>query len=146
MNTDTNETANIPAPKDPEAMLRAAEAPSRLTSAAVVRELLEVLNGATLSSMAGVKNTRSIYQWLNGERQPEKLENLRFALQLVSVMRNAGEADQTISAWFTSVNPRLGDATPAALLSNNAVADVSVSIMGATRAFLAFPSEKTNDH
>ncbi|HEY1680393.1 MAG TPA: hypothetical protein VGF98_01990 [Candidatus Tumulicola sp.] len=117
-------------------MLRAGEAPARLTPGSVVRELLEVLGAAIVSGIGGVRNARSIYQWLSGERQPEKLQNLRFALQIVYVMRAAGESDQTISAWFTSVNVRLKDATPASLLSTNTVTDIGASLMGAVRAFL----------
>ncbi len=142
MNTNRNYTRNKVPVQDSEALLRAAEAPSRLISGAVVRELMDVLSGAIVSELAGVKNTRSIYQWLSGERQPEKLDSLRFALQIVYVMRAAGETDPTIAAWFTSVNPRLQDATPLALLSTSGVADVSVTVMNSVRAFLGLsPTE-----
>lgn len=118
-----------------DAMADAAEAPHRLSSEAVVRQLSEVIGNASVAAIGGVKNHRSVYQWMSGERQPDRLQALRFALQLVYIFRAAGESDQTIAAWFSGLNPRLGDTTPLLELSRGA-SDAHGRIMTATRAFL----------
>jgi hypothetical protein len=129
MNNQANNGANTLL--DAEAF----EAAYRLLPQAVVRELVEALGSNVVASIGGVRNNRSVYQWMSGEREPERLPLLRFALQLVFLMRHAGEADKTIGAWFVGVNPRLADDTPASLLATADLGQVAGPITNAARAF-----------
>ncbi len=122
---------------DPESNAASIESAYRLSAPAVVRELIESIGSSSASEIGGVKNTRSIYQWLNGEREPERLESLRLAVQVARVLRDAGESQPTISAWFNGVNPRLNYETPARMLSTHCVADAGGTIMAAALAFAA---------
>lgn len=111
------------------------EAPLRLIPAAVVRELIDVMGSKAVSRLAGVRNTRSVYHWLNGEREPERLHVLRFTLQIVSLMRSAGETSETVLAWLTGMNPRLEGAAPIELLSENDTTDVRKAVFVAAQSF-----------
>lgn len=112
------------------------EAACRLPVPALVRELVEVLGSGVVAAVGNVRNTRSIYQWMSGEREPDRLDVLRFAVQLVFMMRAAGEGDPAIGAWFTGVNPRLGDEKPVSVLGANGLDAVSAKIVDAARAFI----------
>jgi hypothetical protein len=122
---------------------KALEASCRLPVAAVVKELAEVLGTPATALIGGVKNARSVYQWLAGERQPERLHALRFALQLMYVLRAGGENDRTIAAWFDALNVRLGDATPVAQLAASAFPEHRPSIMTAALEFLNVPEPRS---
>ena len=86
--------------------------------------------------MGGAKSPRSVYQWLSGERQPERLEDLRFALQLAYMLRFLGESEETVRAWLTGPNVRLAGNTPVSLLSADSIATVGPKLMNALAAFV----------
>jgi hypothetical protein len=111
------------------------EATFRLTAPAVVRELVDVLGSATVATIGGVRSTRSIYQWLNGDREPDRLESLRLALQIVYTLRAAQESDKTIAAWFRGVNPRLDFRIPTEILATENDLQADSAVIAAARAF-----------
>jgi hypothetical protein len=137
MNRNVNRLSGLP-----EAALSAGERAYRLVPPAIVRELTDLLGGATVAALGGVKSPRSVYQWLSGERQPERLETLRFALQMAYMLRFLGETEETVRAWLTGPNVRLEGATPVSLLSVDPVTTVGPRLMNALVAFVELPKKE----
>lgn len=132
MNNTMNETAN-------EIVNRARwtaafEGAYRLPIEAVVRELVDLLGSKAVAQLGGVRTTRAVYQWLSGEREPERHDALRFAAQVSSALRASGESNDVIRAWFSGVNPRLQDESPLELLAREPC-ESRQSITNAARAF-----------
>lgn len=132
-----NMNSQVNSQPDEELLASAMERPYRLAPPALVRDLSDVLGTPAVAEIGGVKNTRSVYQWLSGEREPERLDALRFALQLACMLRAFGETDKTVAAWFNGLNPRIGDATPLSLLVEGKLDEIQASLMKAARAFVA---------
>jgi len=132
MNSTMNETRNYKA--NNTGWTTAFEAAYRLPIAAVVRELVDLLGSKAVARLGGVRTTRAIYQWLSGEREPERRDALRFAVQLSSALRASGESNEAIRAWFSGVNPRLRDEAPLELLAREPH-ESRQSITTAARAF-----------
>ena len=80
-------------------------------------ETLEALLSRRVTAyIAGVKDAKTVSRWSSGDittvRDFEVEQRLRTALTVVALLRDV-EADPTIKAWFLSLNPYLGDISPA---------------------------------
>jgi hypothetical protein len=101
--------------------------------AQVVRELVAFLGAPTVAAIAGVKETRAVQQWTSG-REPQRAHVLRFALQLASMLAQAG--DRSIAkAWFYGSNPALGGFSPLALFRTKPLGDIQVDLLNAAQSF-----------
>jgi hypothetical protein len=99
----------------------------------VVRELVELLGPTLVAAIGGVNETRAVAQWM-GDREPQRPQVLRFALQLAGIMVQAG--DGTIArSWFQASNPYLGDRSPVMLLRHQPLEEIQAKLMGAARGF-----------
>jgi hypothetical protein len=106
-----------------------------LPIAQIVRLLLELLDATTVAVIGGVQETRAVHSWL-GEREPQRPQVLRFALQLAAMIANAGDAE-FCKAWFHGSNPHLDDRVPMIMLRDAPLAEIQRDLLGAARIFAA---------
>jgi len=93
----------------------------------VVRGLVDALGATMVAAIGGVSETRAVKQWMT-DRDPQRPNTLRFALQLAWIIAEK-------SAWFQGVNPHLNDAVPLLLLRERSLLDIQGPLMSAARAF-----------
>ena len=103
----------------------------------LVTELAAILGKKLTAYIASVKDTRAIERWMSGSAPYKGVdERLRFAYRLAKMISDH-EGQRVVQAWFTGLNPELGDRVPARLLREENVEAVGPEILGAARAFLA---------
>lgn len=113
------------------------ERPLRMEPAAVVRDLNGVLGASLVALLGKVKNTRTVRHWMQGDKTPDHLVALRFALQVVMFLQAAGEKQSTVDAWFRGMNARLGDTSPALVIAHHGEdLEAQRRVMNAARAFI----------
>jgi hypothetical protein len=101
----------------------------------VVRELVDFLGASTVASLANVKETRAVHQWMS-DREPQDPHLLRFALQLALIL--GADGNKSIAkAWFHGSNPALGGQSPLTLFRTKALTDVHVPLLTAAQSFAA---------
>jgi hypothetical protein len=124
-----------PARPDLEAFAEA----TRAEQPELVRGLRDLLGARLMAYLAGVKETRAVRQWAEGERRiqdPEVEQRLRVAFQ-VALMVARRDSVQVVQTWFQGLNPHLDDRSPARVLRENRVEEVGASVLAAARAFSA---------
>ena len=103
----------------------------------LITELTTILGKKLPAYIASVKDTRAIDRWMAGSEPYKGVdERLRLAYRLAKVISDQ-EGPRVVQAWFTGLNPELGDRVPARLLREGDVETVGPGILGAARAFLA---------
>ena len=102
--------------------------------ATVVEQLVELLGATTVAAIGNVQETRAVQQWQNGEREPQRPHVLRFALQLALMVADSSSRG-LVRAWFHGSNPQLGDRAPVAVLRDEPLETIQVSLMHAVRSF-----------
>ena len=103
----------------------------------LVTEFTAILGKKLTAYIASVKDTRAIERWMAGSEPYKGVdERLRLAYRLAKVISDH-DGPRVVQAWFTGLNPELGDRVPARLLREEDVATVGPQILGAARAFLA---------
>lgn len=125
------------APPRPE--LLAYEAATRADVAVVVKELRGALGARLVAVLAGVSETRAVHQWAEGVRElrsPSTQARLRLAYQLLKLV-TVRDSDRVAQAWFTGLNPKLDDVSPARLLRDGDLDEVGPRLLAAARAFAA---------
>ncbi|WP_188538666.1 hypothetical protein [Kocuria dechangensis] len=101
---------------------------------------LRICLGAQLVAyLGGVGETRAVRQWATGRRRPSQVveQRLRLAYQVAGVITEATSSPSALQAWFQGANPALGDRSPARMLRDYPVDEVSVVVLAAARAFVA---------
>lgn len=111
----------------------------RLTPAAVVAGLRELVGARLVAYLGGVQETRAVRQWADGAREvqdPMVLRRLRLALQVAGLLV---ERDSPVVAqsWFQGMNPHLGDRAPARVLVEEDLDEAGPRVLAAARAFAA---------
>lgn len=101
--------------------------------AQVVRELVDFIGAPSVATLAGVKETRAVQQWMIG-REPQNPHVLRFALQLASMVAATGDKS-VAKAWFHGSNPALGGQSPLALFRTKPLPDIQVQLLSAAQSF-----------
>jgi len=109
----------------------------------VVRMLLHVLDATTIAVIAGVRETRAVNSWL-GDREPQRPQVLRFALQLAAMIANANDAE-FCKAWFHGSNPHLDDRVPMTMLRDRPLPEIQRELLGAARLFASRPRASSAD-
>jgi hypothetical protein len=104
-----------------------------LPIAEIVRHLLVLLDATTVAVIGGVAETRAVHSWL-GEREPQRPQVLRFALQLATMIANEADAE-FCKAWFHGSNPNLDDRAPMIMLRDQPLADIQRDLLAAARIF-----------
>jgi hypothetical protein len=101
----------------------------------VVAELVDLLGATTVAVIGGVNETRAVHQWM-GEREPQRQDALRFALQIATMIAKSGDPELA-RAWFSGSNPHLDDKVPALMLRSEPLQSIQQPMMQAARAFAA---------
>jgi hypothetical protein len=104
----------------------------------VVARLLDQLDATTVAVIGGVQETRAVHSWL-GDREPQRPQVLRFALQLAAMIATAADAD-ICKAWFHGSNPHLNDQVPMIMLRDRPLAEIQPEMLAAARLFAARPN------
>lgn len=106
----------------------------------VVAGLVDLLGATAVAAIMGVKETRAVQQWVNGQREPQRPHVLRFALQL-TLMICTLKSRELARAWFHGANPALRDRSPLALLRDQPLEEVQFTLMSAARSFAEHAAE-----
>lgn len=109
----------------------------RTETADLVSQLREKLGAQLVAYIAGVRETRAVREWVEGERTPrtETLRRLRDAYRVTTFLERH-ESRRTIHAWFQGMNPLLEDRSPARTLREGSEAEAT-AVMVAARALAA---------
>jgi hypothetical protein len=111
----------------------------RLSSAELAGELRELLGAKLVAYLGGVKETRTVRQWVEGSRQIASTDNqrrLRLAYQAAKLIAERDDP-LVVQAWFQGLNPALADRSPARLLRDGDLDDVGPQVLAAARQFTA---------
>lgn len=103
----------------------------------LVTQLTEVLGRKLTAYIANLKDVRGLDRWIEGTQPYGNVEErLRLAYQVVRTLQEH-DSPRVVQAWFTGVNPELGDRVPLRLLREGDLTAVAPLILGAARAFIA---------
>lgn len=119
--------------------LRAHAQATRLTTPVLVKELRDLLGAKLVAYIGGVKETRAVRQWADGERRvqdPTDEQRLRLAYQAAALIAEH-DSPQVVQVWFQGLNPQLDDRSPARLLREGDLDEVGPAVLTAARAFAA---------
>jgi hypothetical protein len=119
--------------------LIAHEAAIRADVAVIVQELRGALGARLVAVIAGVSETRAVHQWADGTRELKSSateDRLRLAYQIWRLITQR-DSDRVAQAWFTGLNPKLDDVSPARLLRDGDLAEEGPRLLAAARAFAA---------
>jgi hypothetical protein len=119
--------------------LRAHAQATRLTTPVLVKELRDLLGAKLVAYLGGVKETRAVRQWADGERgvqDPADEQRLRLAYQAATLIAER-DSPAVVQVWFQGLNPQLEDRSPARLLREGDLDEVGPAILTAARAFAA---------
>lgn len=125
------------APSRPD--LAAYDESIRMDTSTIVKELRALLGARLLAFIAGVKETRAVHEWAEGDREIRSGEvagRLRLAYQVARIITSR-DRREVAQAWFQGLNPELGDRSPARVLRDGELEDVGPEVLAAARAFAA---------
>jgi hypothetical protein len=125
------------APARPE--LEAYEAATRADVTVLVKELRGALGPRLVALLAGVTETRAVHQWADGSRELRSAtteQRLRLAYQLWKPI-TIRDSDRVAQAWFTGLNPKLDDTSPARLIRDGDLDEIGPRLLAAARSFAA---------
>jgi hypothetical protein len=111
----------------------------RLDTAVLVKELRELLGAKLVAYLGGVRETRAVRQWAEGERgiQDSTDEHrLRLTYQIAGLLAER-DSPAVVQAWFQGLNPQLDDRSPARLLREGGLDEVGPLVLAAARSFAA---------
>ena len=103
----------------------------------LVTDLRRILGAQLVAYIAGVKETRAVRQWAEGDsRQPQTRQEkrLRVAFRVATLLLE-NESARVVQAWFQGMNPQLDDIAPARFILETDGDDARV--IAAARAFAA---------
>lgn len=109
----------------------------QLSDPELVHQLRELLGFQLVADIGAVKETRAVRQWADGERKPSAatMGRLRSAY-LVAAILHEHYPVSVVQAWFSGINPELGDATPVVLLRDGLLEEKGPAVLSAARSFL----------
>jgi hypothetical protein len=105
----------------------------------IVAELAEILGKKLTAYIGGVKDTRVVERWIQGEvEQPyrDADRRIRLAYQIAKTLSEHDSA-RVVQAWFIGLNPELQDRAPIRLLKEADIDKGGPELLNAMRAFLA---------
>ncbi len=103
----------------------------------LVKELRDVLGAKLVAYIGGVKETRAVRQWADGDRRvqdPTDEQRLRLAYQAATLIAER-DSPEVVQLWFQGLNPQLEDRSPARLLREGDLDEVGPAVLTAARAF-----------
>lgn len=123
-----------------EADLAAYNRALRMNDAELVSGVREMLGAKLTAYIGGVRSTRSVSQWADGDaniRSSEARARLGLAYRAASLI-NERDSIRVIQAWFQGMNPMLDDRAPARVLAESAPdSDDAARFLAAARKLAA---------
>jgi len=118
--------------------LEAHEHAARVEFPVAVKELADLLGPKLVAYLAGVTETRAVWQWAEREREARDPipARLRLALHVALLIARHDDA-RVAQAWFQGLNPQLDDRSPARLLREGDLDEVGPLVLSAARAFVS---------
>ena len=119
--------------------LDAFERSVRLPVPQLVTELRDLLGAKLVAYLGGVRETRAVRQWADGDRGVQDRadeQRLRLAHQVASLIAQK-DTPAVVQAWFQGLNPQLDDRSPARLLREGDLDDAGPQVLTAARSFAA---------
>jgi len=119
--------------------LEAFERSVRLPVPQLVTELRDLLGAKLVAYLGGVRETRAVRQWADGDRGVQDRvdeQRLRLAHQIASLIAQK-DTPGVVQAWFQGLNPQLDDRSPARLLRDGDLEDAGPKVLTAARVFAA---------
>lgn len=110
----------------------------RLPFPEVVERLRGLLGNRLVAYIGGVKETRAVRQWAEGERAPSEAvqQRLRHALMAASMISERDTA-AIVQSWFQGANPKLEFRAPARVLREGEDQQQAFSdVLAAAHAFI----------
>lgn len=104
----------------------------------IVAELTEIVGKKLTAYIAGVKDTRVVDRWIDGDVvQPYKDADrrIRLAYQIAKTLAER-DSPRIVQAWFIGLNPELQDRAPIRLLRDEDVEKAGPELLNAMRGFL----------
>ncbi|MDH6284299.1 hypothetical protein [Prescottella agglutinans] len=126
-------------PAHPRPDLAAYNDAARMTQPQLVIALRALLGAKLVAYLGGVKESRAVRQWADGERTINNdldVERLRIAYRAARLITQRDTAE-VAQAWFQGLNPILDDRPPALLLRDGELTDVGPQVLAAARLFAA---------
>lgn len=111
----------------------------RASQAEMVTSLRGLLGARLTAYLGGVRETRAVRQWADGERaigDRDDEQRLRTAYQ-VTLMITARDTREVAQAWWQGLNPQLDDRSPALVLREEKPDTGGQLVLAAARAFAA---------
>ncbi len=106
--------------------------------ALLIAELRAILGAQLTAYIAGVNDTHTLRLWSEGATPPPQEVARRLVLaSWATHALLARESAGTVRAWWTGLNPVLGDVSPAGMVRNATADTAHQSIRAAVRSFLA---------
>ena len=105
----------------------------------MVRALLEMLGGRLVAFIGGVRETRAVRQWADGERairDRDDEQRLRIAYR-AALLITARDSHTVAQSWFHGLNPQLDDRAPARVLRDEKPEVGGPLVLAAARSFAA---------
>lgn len=103
----------------------------------IVKRLTEILGRKLTAYLASIKDVRMVDRWIAGTTPYGDVEaRLRFAYQVARTL-SEHDSPRVVQAWFTGINPELGDRVPLRLLKEEDLSRIAPEVLGAARAFIA---------
>jgi len=91
---------------------------ARMPIGDVAKELVVLLGLKRTAAIGSVKETRRVHEWISGERQPQRPEALRTALQAARLITDADDAS-VARAWFTGCNQHFAFRAPLVVIQED---------------------------
>ena len=109
----------------------------RKSSADLAAELRLTLGAKLTAYIGSVQETRAVREWADGTRQPSAAvtARLRLAHHAAKLIEQRESRDVAI-AWFSGINPQLGDRGPATVIREGNPDEVGRDILAAARSFV----------
>jgi len=102
----------------------------------IARGLTEILGKKLTAYLAGLQNTETIDRWASDVEPPAALQDRLRRAYVVAVTLSSIDESSVVQAWFTGLNPELGDRSPIRLLAEGTDTEAK-AVLGAARLFHA---------
>jgi hypothetical protein len=95
------------------------------------------LGAQLVAYLGGVTDAKAVRQWAAGERRPTQIveHRLRLVYQVAGVLAEETRTGSVVQAWFMGANPALKDRSPARVLREYPVDEMSTMVLAAARTF-----------
>jgi hypothetical protein len=102
----------------------------------ITQQLSQILGRKLTAYVGGAHAVRDVDQWIEGAMPDDEAQKrLRFTYELVCLLAKTESRDE-IQAWFTGMNPSLGDRAPLQCIRKCHLEQLRPKIFGAVTAFI----------